>query len=202
MPYEFDEKGRRKGGGDEEGDARGGDQERGGGGEDKTPYMLFDFRKGKGGFPKGCEVVDPKRGDELLQKKTASAEKNAKQNAKKSEGEGEAKGEGGGGGGGGDGDGPAMVGPLPMPSFGGGGGIEDDEEFKDDYVLDPSTEFEVLKDGSTALIVKAGHRLRLNLSKILEGGDAAAAKKKPKKKKTGVRYAGFGSVRAFACVLK
>jgi hypothetical protein len=47
----------------------------------------------------------------------------------------------------------------------------------------PDTTFETLKDGSTALIIRPGYRLKLKLSELLEGGDAQRDKNEKRKKK-------------------
>lgn len=59
--------------------------------------------------------------------------------------------------------------------------------------------FETLKDGSSALIIKAGYRLKLNLSELLEGGDekkaereAEKVRKKKRKEKYSSAYSGYG----------
>lgn len=76
--------------------------------------------------------------------------------------------------------------------------IEEEKEDKRDF-LHPEAQFETLRDGSTALVLQPGYRLKLSLADIFEGGDAgreARLKKEQKEKKRTQKYAnefaGFG----------
>jgi hypothetical protein len=164
------------------------------GDEPPPPFMLFDFRRGPGAGPSGAELVDPKRCEELLEKATTAAEAAVK--TKKKDGE-EVDG------GGGKKDGGTGTGTASSYSGGGGGGwgatetaVDKSDEGKD--VLHPDATFEVLKDGSTALVLQSGYRLKLNLSDLLEGGDATrearlktAEKEKKKKSKYSSEFSGM-----------
>ena len=65
VEMKFDQEGRRQR--DNEDDPRDPHQQEQ---EQQSPYMLFDFRRGKDGFPSFCSIVDSARADELLQKQT------------------------------------------------------------------------------------------------------------------------------------
>ena len=146
--------------------------------EEKPPdFMFFDFRKGSDFFPSNCEIIDPSRAEVLLEKQTTIAEEALK--LKKSDkaddpaDDGEAKG-----------------GEKVAVSWHGAGGDDDSEEYDAKAQVQEAT-FEVLQDGSYALVMKPGYRLKLNLQELLQGGDAAReerAKKAAKAKKTASRY--------------
>lgn len=144
-------------------------------GEEKQPeYMFFDFRKGAAGFPLNCEIVDANRAQELLEKQTVAAEDALK--SKKSEE--------------GDGDGANKSGNKFGPSMSWGSSRAEEPDNYDNAAQISEATFEVLQDGSTALIMKPGFRLKLKLNDLNEGGDdgreerdkkAAKAKKKKSK---------------------
>lgn len=142
-------------------------------GDQVPPYMLFDFRKGPEHWPKNSELIDPKRYDELLEKATAAAEAAAK--SKKKDGE---EGEDG------------KKGDKEKDKDNDAWGEEEKEEKRD--FLHPDAVFETLRDGSTALVIQAGYRLKLSLGDIFDGGDAtreARLKKEAKEKKRMAKYA-------------
>lgn len=137
--------------------------------EKSTPYMFFDFRRGFPSWPKNVEVIDPKKADVLLEKATKSAEKKAAKTKKEEDNE------------------------LSKDDKTGTSWNDKFEEAdEDEPIVAPSEDdisFEVLRDGSTALVIKPGHRLRLKLDELNEGGDderetreKAAAKAAAKKK--------------------
>jgi hypothetical protein len=138
------------------------------------PYMLFDFRRGPDNWPKHCELVDPTRADELLEKAQTAIEAAAK--SKKDEDEEKGKK--------GTGDKDKEHGVEWAT-------VEEEKEEKRDF-LHPDAVFETLKDGSTALVLQSGYRLKLSLADIFEGGDAtreARAKREAKEKKRMAKYA-------------
>lgn len=144
--------------------------------------MFFDFRRGRSAWPENVEYVDPKRADELLEKATASAAEEAAKTQKK-EGEEEAKGDG----------------TKKSTGTGTGTGKKSysysanaDVEETRTYEAPPENCFEVLKDGSTALVIKPGHRLKLNLQGLLEGGDANKVEREKKIEKEKKLYAKYG----------
>ncbi len=165
------DKGRKKRGfGEEEDDAN------------KLPsYMFFDFRKGADVWPSNVELVDPKRADELLEKATAAAEEAAKKKKKDDDDEGGNKKDSG-------------VGSTHNYSSVAWDSTPDVEEEEEDvFKLHPDATFETLKDGSSALIIKPGFRLRLKLNDIQEGGDEAKVerdRKAAKSKKKAAQYSG------------
>jgi hypothetical protein len=138
------------------------------------PFMLFDFRKGKECFPENVDLIDTKRAEELLEKATAAAEEAAKMKKKDGEEE-ETKDKK-----------TADTGTTSYSSSSAWG----ESKKADDTAAATSTEtenngihdavFETLKDGSTALIIKPGFRLRLRIADLLAGGD----EKKEERKKT------------------
>ena len=151
-------------------------------GESKVPYMLFDFRRGSENWPKNCELVDLKRFDELLEKATAAAELTAKSTGDGKKGEDLEK---------------AKDTEVGVTEHGGAKGVqwaEVEKEDKRDF-LHPEAQFETLRDGSTALILQSGYRLKLWLNDIFDGGDAnreARLKKEALEKKRTSKYTGFG----------
>lgn len=151
-------------------------------GEDKAPsYMFFDFRKGTEAWPSNVELVDPKRADELLEKATAAAEEAAKKKKKDDDDEGGNKKDSGTG---------------TSYSSSAWDSTPDEEEEEDVYKLHPDATFETLKDGSSALIVKPGYRLRIKLNDLQEGGDEAKVdreRKAAKSKKKAAQFAATSS---------
>lgn len=166
-----DKKGKRRGFGDEEEDAN------------KPPsYMFFDFRKGGDVWPSNVELVDPKRADQLLEKATAAAEEAAKKKKKDDDDEG--------------GGNKKESGTGTTYNYSSWDSTPEVEEEEDVYKLHPDATFETLKDGSSALIMKPGFRLRLKLNDLQEGGDDAKVerdRKAAKSKKKAAQYASSSS---------
>jgi hypothetical protein len=139
---------------------------------DVPEYMFFDFRKGPGGFPSNVSIIDPSKAESILEKQTADALEAMKHKEKlkeKKEDDDEiviTK--------------SVTIGPVAAEdSFLEGwdttaaAPAEDSEAPKRELEQQlREAEFEVLNDGSMALIMKPGYRLQLDLSEILEGGDA------------------------------
>ena len=166
--------------------------------ETKIPFMFFDFRHGKEKFPENVTLVDSKMAADLLEKATAEAEENAKANKKNNENDAEDLT--------GDKKSGAVEGPVGPGGSGGtsmwdaydtkkSGGDKDEPE--DNGLADAT--FEVLRDGSTALLIKSGYRLKLNLNELLEGGDEEkearkkkVAKEKKRKAKMSSSYSMWG----------
>jgi hypothetical protein len=179
--YSFKGKGRRD---DEE------DQQQ----TDTPAYMLFDFRKGKKDFPENVEYIDSKRVESLLEKATAQAEEAAKMKKKDKEDDDDGDKKKGG---------DAAVGPTVGPSLNTSSSYNYDTKAEDTTTEEQDngvgeTVFETLKDGSTALIIKPGYRLKLKLSSLLEGGDdkkvereKAAEKEKKRKEKRKAKFSGY-----------
>ena len=133
------------------------------------PYMLFDFRRGRDDFPENVTIVNAKRAEELLEKATAAAEEAAK--LKKSDKDDD------------DDAGKEKKADAAFNVVGtgvgtgtasGSGGVSwgeskvvDTEDGDDNGIADAV--FETLKDGSTALVVKPGFRIRLDLTNLLNG---------------------------------
>lgn len=147
--------------------------------DQKVPdFMFFDFRRGAEDFPKNCEIIDPARAEALLEKQTTAAIEAMK--AKKKE---DTKG--------GDEDDWAGWGDAAAA-------YDDKEELNQEELQDHlrDADFEILNDGSTALVMKPGYRLKLHLSELMEGGDAGREereKNKKMKKKKKMKYVGIGS---------
>lgn len=146
-------------------------------------FMFFDFRKGAEGFPLNCEIIDPAKAELLLEKQTADVLEALK--SKKKDGDESKGGEAGGG-----------------DDFAVGWGaalITRDETALSREELDSllaETTFDVLNDGSTALVMKPGYRLKLRLNDLLEGGDADREEREKKRKnreKKMSKYSGFGN---------
>lgn len=157
------------------------------------PYMLFDFRKGKDCFPENVDLIDAKRAENLLEKATAAAEEAAKM--KKKDGEEDDAGKdkktadtGTTGG---------YSSYSSTTAWGESKGGEETATDNDDNGIGDAV-FETLKDGSTALIIKPGYRLRLKLADLLEGGDEKkeerkknAEKEKKRKDKKKAKYSNY-----------
>jgi thiol-disulfide isomerase/thioredoxin len=175
-------------------------------GEDKElPYMLFDFRGGRNRWPEKAELVSPEEADAAIQKKKDSVAKESAKNTnvntssvsggpqpkdkdrKKMEGFG-----------GGDNNNYDV---YPGPYMGGMDDSSDDSDdeigvFTDDQgvehrikpgaplkdenesIAPTQANFETLKDGSTALVMDAGWRLKLDLNDMTKGGDAKKEERK------------------------
>ncbi len=168
--------------------------------EEESPYMLFDFRRGKEKWPSNVEMVDAKRYEELLLAATAAAEAAAK-NKKKAGGEGDEDGEYPAPGGSPSGKGKGKSGGSV--SWGSWGFDEEDKTEESTNKPDICPEdavFETLGDGSTALILPPGYRLKINCEELLKGGDKKreermkeAAKAKRRKAKYRSSWGGYGS---------
>ena len=152
--------------------------------EENVPYMLFDFRQGSTKWPEGVELVNQERANDLLEKAKEAAAAEAKRMQEK-----ELKDKDGKGGdpkGGkekgkkGRGTGTGGIGPqLPKGSqnyaewwLDSPRNAEEEEEPIKDTSAPEGAKFETLNDGSTALLVQPGTRLKLDCSNLLEGGDA------------------------------
>ena len=158
--------------------------------EEEAAYMLFDFRRGEHKWPENVELVDREKAQSLLEKAKEAAVKAAKEKKEqeKKEGEGGSKYSGVSGGKGYGGGNAGSWSSSSQQSSGTENG--DSKDSKDSDHAPKDARFEKLKDGSTALIVPAGTRLRLDLREILEGGDAKKEERrkkalKKKKKKGG-----------------
>ncbi len=182
--YDFKPKGFGRSRGDDDEDNQQGNE----------PYMFFDFRKGKKEFPDCCDIIDQKKAESLLEKATLAAEESAKLKKK--------DGEEGGGDDGKDGKekktGETGTTYASVTSWGESksSAAEETTEPEDNGINDAV--FETLKDGSTALILNPGFRLRLRLNDLLEGGDEkkeerqkAAAKEKKRKEKKKSKFSNF-----------
>ena len=137
-------------------------------------FMFFDFRRGAESFPCNCEIIDPVRSEVLLKKQTDAAVEAIK--TKKKDGDGDS-----------------------MPVSGNGAARSNEEVNRDELAAQLcDAEFEVLDDGSTALVIKPGFRLKLHLGELLDGGDGkreARTKKKLRKKKgKKSKFTGIGAV--------
>jgi len=137
--------------------------------KEKDPeYMLFDFRKSLL-WPTNVELIDMRTYEKLLEKATAAAEEAAKLKKKDNEDDDSKKRESG----------TATVSIDTSVAW------EDtnaDEEENEDSGYSQA-EFETLKDGSNALIIKPGFRLKLRLKDLLDGGDAMKEKRERKAEK-------------------
>ena len=150
--------------------------------DSKPPsYMFFDFRKGAEVWPTCCELVDPKRSDELLEKATAAAEEAAKKKKKDDEDETNKKDSGTG----------TSYSSVAWDS------TPDTVEEGDVYKLHPDATFELLKDGSSALVLKPGYRIRLKLNDLQEGGDDAKQERERKAAKSKKRAAQYSASNAW-----
>jgi len=150
--------------------------------ENKLPdYMFFDFRRGPGDFPANCEIIDPIKAEVLLEKQTAQALETLKSKKKDND----------------DGKGGADAADESL-AVGWGDEMPAAAEETELNLEELETQlreatFEELNDGSMALVMKPGYRLRLTLKDLMDGGDATRAereKQKKKKKKKMSKYTG------------
>ena len=123
----------------------------------QTASMLFDFRRGPDQWPKNCELIDQSRFDELLEKATSEAEMAAKLKRDKI-----------------DEDSKIASGEIMRGGTSDTNTAQRTEQLHDEKrdSLHPEAQFETLRDGSTALILQSGYRLKLWLNDIFDGGDA------------------------------
>jgi hypothetical protein len=130
--------------------------------------------RGKTAWPETAELVDQKRAEQLLERAVAAAELAAKMKKK-------------------DGDEPEDGGKKASAT-GTNASWDADLDGESDSVVQgvPSdATFEVLSDGSQALIIKPGFRLKLDLSDIEEGGDENKEERKKRKEKDKKRLAKY-----------
>lgn len=152
------------------------------------PYMLFDFRKGKECFPENVDLIDSKRAEDLLEKATAAAEEAAKLKKKDGEEDDTGKDKKTGDTGTGTGNSTSYSSWGESKNGSGNNNSTEDSDEKFDNGVNEAT-FETLKDGSTALIIKPGYRLRLRLDDLLAGGDAKKEERKKSAEKEKKRKA-------------
>ena len=129
--------------------------------DEEAVQMFFDFRLGRNAWPSTVEVVDPKRAQDLLAKAKEAARAQVLREKEREEGK----------------QGAAArqtsvtfqhTGDYPVARG-------DDDQGGEAEGLTTASEhvkFETLSDGSTALSLQPGERLRLNLEGLLRGGDA------------------------------
>lgn len=143
--------------------------------EKVVEYMFFDFRKGAEGFPANCEIIDPARAEALLEKQTVAAEEALKLKKSDNKDEEEA------------GNKSTGTGTTSKSTSSGAStwvtSADDDVGEYDANAQISEAIFEVLQDGSTALVMKPGYRLKLKLNELNEGGDAAKEEREKKAKK-------------------
>lgn len=164
-------------------------------GKDQVPYMLFDFRRGADNWPKNCQLVDPKTFEDLVTKASKAAEKLAAKSKTKKDGEAK---EDEGGGGRGKGISVGWSAAADSDEEDENEENNNNEKTKNENKKESGATFETLRDGSTALILPAGHCLKLNLADLPEGGDAnreerqkRAAKEKKRMSKYASEFVGF-----------
>ena len=136
--------------------------------------MFFDFRGGSTNWPSNVEYLDSQQADQMLEEATKKAEAYAKTIASDAQSE------------------IRQTVTINLSSMQTDDGDDDDADkfvFQDNSAADSGkslssdASFEVLKDGSTALVIKSGCRLKLNLSELLLGGDANREKREREKEK-------------------
>lgn len=141
--------------------------------EEAAPYMFFDFRKGKVAWPENVELIDPSKAQELTDKAMQKAEEEAK-SKKTKDAEGEDKDKG-----------TSAVDWDDDSAF--------TEKVADFRIVPDDATFECLKDSSTALVIKNGYRLKLNLNNLLDGGDEKKEERKKKAERAKKRKEKYGS---------
>ena len=144
------------------------------GDDDRTPSRLFDFRRGADHWPACCELVEPRRGRDLAEAARREAESSAEKDADDFgfddrdrddlddffEGD----------------DRPPAFGPEPPPRSG-----DDDPEDPNKPAAPPAPStrapghatYRRLKDGSHALEIRPGHRVKLDLTALVSQGPDA-----------------------------
>jgi hypothetical protein len=152
--------------------------------EEKQPdYMEFDFRKGPKFWPENVELIDPKETDALLEKATLALEEAAKSKKKdKQDEEGKEK----------EKEKNAAT-ESTSESKARSKNKTEKKVSRGPYNVPDAAVFETLKDGSTALIIPQGYRLKLNLNELLEGGDAKKEKRRKEEAKMQKRMEKYGA---------
>ena len=184
--------------------------------EQEPSYMLFDFRHGREKWPQGVELVDNELAAELLEKAKKEAEAEAKRQQEreaqkdkdkdkdkekdKEKSSDRKKGFSSWGGG----MSGAAYGPVgfgggtdfdPWSSFrpGGEGGSAAVEDIAEkEWKAPEDAVFETLNDGSTAFVLPPGKRLKIDLSALLDGGDAKKEEREKKKRRRRKRMGKWG----------
>jgi hypothetical protein len=163
--------------------------------KEEASYMFFDFRKGLKSWPENVELIGAKRAQELTEKALLIAEESArskksakeeeedkaggKSKSKKDAKEGES--------------GKTATTSVGWDSSAEGSSKKTEEKSGDFTIVPEDAVFETLKDGSTALILRNGYRIRLNLSNLLEGGDPKKEERRKKAEKAKKRREKYGS---------
>jgi len=173
-------------------------------GDNTKPFLLFDFRRGPEKWPEGCTMVDYKTAEKQItqiKEEVANSNKTAKARGKDTKMDAKDDKEK---------DDP-WAGALMMGSMESWGsdmemmrtnwdrerdvGFAEEKKGVEPEVISTKApeeaKYETLKDGSSALIVPAGTRLKLDLNALTtdKWKDAGKKKKKPKKS----RWGGWGS---------
>jgi len=149
------------------------------------PYMFFDFRKGIDQWPSNVELIDPKRADELLEKATLQLEEQLKRKKKDDNDDNDnIKSD----------NGVTFSSNSGGTSSGGWGSSAIEDEVESGLsILHSDIIYETLKDGSTALIMKPGYRLKLKLNDLQDGGDENRLERERKALKNKKRAAKFSN---------
>jgi hypothetical protein len=143
----------------------------------KVPYMFFDFRRGKDSWPANVKLIDAKQADILLEKAALATDETVEVKKKDDQEDDDSKEEK---------DNKDTKGNKESKSSEGyNSSACDDNEATENQstIAPPDAVFETLKDGSYALVIQAGYRLKLNLSELLEGGDDKKAEREAEKRK-------------------
>ena len=161
--------------------------------EKGAAYIFFDFRQGREKWPAGVELVDSQKAVELTERAMKDAEAEAKRQQEREEVKDKEK----------DNDDKKdrkndSYGTTFFSSSAGttvgdfdswtsraveGGSAQNEDIAEKDCVAPEECVFETLNDGSTALILSPGFRLKLNLSTLTSGGDAEKVEREKKARK-------------------
>jgi len=187
--------------------------------EHQSPFLLLDFRRGHKNFPEGVEIVNQERGEQLLDLEKSAILQKVTKNSRTKDARGDTeiddpgdlmamamrRSRGGGRGamlpfynmvwGGADAGAGSDGSDTDNSDDGGDGGQATFATIDDVRRKAPDVaKFKVLSDGSTALLLSPGHRLKIELADLLKDGMKSrderaasamlqAAKKKRKEKK-------------------
>lgn len=135
--------------------------------EKPVAFMLFDFRAGSAAWPANVEYVNHVRGQELLETAEKAMETELHESSQEEKSTTRS----------------VTIISTTMDATNSDDDTTEPYEVLQRHELPSETQFEILKDGSSALIVNQGCRLKINLEELLVGGDALREKRKAEEEK-------------------
>ena len=165
--------------------------------EKQAAFMFFDFRQGRENWPSGVELVNAEKAAELTEKAIKDAEAEAKRQQDRDDAKDKDRATG-------EKKERERGGSSYHSTFSSGGSLDFDpwasrsqmdtfgtapvEVMEKKCTAPEDSVFETLNDGSTALILPPGKRLKLDLSTLTTGGDAEKEEREKKARKLKKRF--------------